>query len=66
MYFLTKADIISLSTLVFNEETIIGTIDILQTIINWLGLIDEIVSNKVIIIYGDLLEVKNAKQTIFQ
>lgn len=37
-----------------------------QTITNRLGLIDKIVSDKVIMMRGDLLTVKNAQQTIFQ
>lgn len=48
-----------LPTRTFNKGTIIGTIDILQTIAIRLAHINEIVSNKVIMIWGDLLTVRN-------
>ena len=55
----TKADVVLLPTLAFNEETIVGTINVLQTIANRFGLTNEMVSNKVIIMQGDLLTVRN-------
>ena len=63
---LTKADVVPLPTLAFNEGTIVGTIDVLQTIANRLGLIDEMVSDKVIMMRGDLLTVRNTQRTIFR
>lgn len=61
-----KADVVLFPTLAFNKKTIVGTIDVLQTIANQLGLTKEMVSNKMIMMRGNLLKAKNAQQTIFQ
>lgn len=65
-YFFTKADVLPLSTTTFNEGTIVGIIDVLQTIINRLGLTNEMISDKVIMMRNDLFTVGNAQQTIFR
>ena len=55
-----------LPTLTFNERTIMGTIDVLTTFAERLGLSEEMVCNKIIMIRGDLLTVRNVRQTLFQ
>lgn len=64
--FLVKADVIPLPILVFNEGTIIGTIDILRIISMQLGLTNEMVLNKVVMMREDLFIVQNAQGSIFR
>ena len=63
---LVKTDVVPLLTLAFNEGTIMGTIDIFQTIATQLGLTDEMVSNKVIMMREDLFIVQTAQGSIFR
>ena len=60
------ADILPLSTFSYNEESIVGTIKILQEIVEQLGLFDEIIREKVILFKGDLLIVQNCKRAIYR
>lgn len=53
-------------TLAFNEEMIINIIDILQTFAKWLGPNKKMVHDKIIIIKGNLIIIKNVTQIIFQ
>ncbi len=55
----------SLPTLAFNEGTIMGTIDVLQTFAKQLDFSEEMVCNKVIMMRDDLLTIRNVTQTIF-
>ena len=59
------ADILPLPTLPFNERNIAGTIKILWEIAKRLGLSDEIVRNKIILLKGDLLIVRNSRRAIY-
>lgn len=56
-YSLIKANVISFPTLAFNKGTIIGNIDVLQTIATQLSLTNEIVTNKIMIMRRDLFTV---------
>ena len=58
-------DILQLPTLLFNEGSIAGTIEILWEIAKRLGLSDEIVRNKIILLKGDLLTVRNSRRAIY-
>ena len=60
------ADILPLPTLPYNEGSIVGTIEILQEIAERLGLSDEIVRDKVILLKGDLLTVRNCRRAIYR
>ncbi len=42
-----------------------STIDVLQTFVERLGLNEEMVCNKVIMMRGDLLIIRNVTQTLF-
>lgn len=64
-YLLIKVKVILFLTLILNKETIIEIIDILSTITIWLNFINEIISNKLIMLQSDLLIIKNAQQFIF-
>ncbi len=55
-----------LSTLAFNEGTIMGTIDVLQTFAERLGLSEEMICDKVIMMRGNLLTIRNVTQTLFR
>lgn len=48
MYLFTIVDIVSLPTFTFNKEIIIESIYVLQTIGIYLGLVDKIISYKVV------------------
>lgn len=61
----TKVDVVPFPTLTFNKRTIIETIDVLQAIAIRFGLIDKIVSNKVVMMRENLLTILNAQQSIF-
>lgn len=50
----------------FNKNTIIGTINVLQTIAMQLDLTDEIISNKIVIMKRDLFIVQNTQRSIFR
>lgn len=60
------ADILPLPTLPFNEESIAGTIDILREIAKRLGLSEEVVRDKIILLKGDLLTVRNCRRAIYR
>ncbi len=60
------ADILLLPTLPYNKGSIAGTIEILREIAERLGLSDEIVRDKVILLQGDLLTVRNCRRTIYR
>ncbi|WP_375449348.1 hypothetical protein [uncultured Nostoc sp.] len=60
------ADILPLPTLLFNEGSIAGIIEILREIAKRLGLSDEIVRNKIILLKGDLLTVRNSRCAIYR
>ena len=55
--FLVKANVVPLPTFAYNEGTIIGIVNIFRIIATQLGLTNEIVSNKVVMIKGDLFTV---------
>ena len=59
------ADILPLSTLPYNKGSIVGTIKILQEIAERLRLSDKIVRDKVILLKGDLLTVRNCRHAIY-
>lgn len=61
-----KADILPLPTLAYDESTISGTLDILRKLTQVLGLSKEVVRNKVIMLKGDLLTVRNATRAIYK
>ncbi len=56
----TKANVVLLPTLAFNKRTIVGTIDVLQTIAICLDLTDKMLNNKVVIMRDNLLIIRNA------
>ena len=60
------ADILLLPTLPFNEGSIAGTIEILWEIAKRLGLSDEIVRNKIVLLKGDLLTIRNSRRAIYR
>ncbi len=59
------ADILPLPTLLYNESSIAGTIEIFREIVERLGLSDKIVKDKVILLKGDLLIVRNCRRAIY-
>ncbi len=60
------SDILPLPTLPYNEGSIAGTIEILREIAERLGLSDEIVRDKVILLKSDLLTVRNCRRSIYR
>lgn len=61
-----KANIFPLPTLAYDEFTISGTLDILPKLTQVLGLSEEIVRSKIIILKSNLLTIKIAMQTIYR
>lgn len=61
-----KVDILLLPTLAYDKSTISGTLDILRKVTQLLGLTNDIVCNKVIILKGDSLTVRYATRAIFR
>lgn len=51
---------------VFNKNTIIGTINILWTIVIELGFINKMILNNIIMMKEDLFTMQNAQRPIFQ
>lgn len=62
---LIKTDIVLLLILTFIEKIIVGISDVLYIITIWLCLTDEMISNKVVMIWQDLLIIRIAQQFIF-
>lgn len=60
-----KSDILPLLTLAYDKFTISGIFDILQKVMQLLSLTNNIVYNKIIMLKGDLLIVRNATWVIF-
>lgn len=58
-YPVKKADIFPLLTLTYDESIISSTLNILRKITQVLGLTEEVIRNKVIILKGDLLMIQN-------
>lgn len=63
---LEKADIFPLPTLAFNEGTISGLIDIIRELAERLELTNEVVGDKIILIKGDLMTVRNCRRAIYR
>ena len=63
---LEKADLIPLPILDIDKSSISGTIDILRTYIEQLGLEDCVVGSKKIMFRGDYLTVRNITRAIYQ
>lgn len=61
-----KADILPIPTLAYDESTISGTLNILRTVTQVLGLTEDVVRDKVIMLKGDLLTVRNVTRAIFR
>ncbi len=64
-YRLKKADIFLLPTLAMNEGTIPGFINIVQELAKQLELLDEIIKDKLILLKGDLITVRNCQRAIY-
>lgn len=60
------ADVLPLPTLANNEATISGTIDIVQELAERLELTDEVVRDKLILLKGDLMTIRNYRRAIFR
>ncbi len=63
---LKKADILPLPTLAINEGTIPGSIDIVQELAERLELSDEIIRDKLILLKGNLMTVRNCQRVIYR
>lgn len=63
--FLVKPNVMLFPTLTFNKRTIISIIDVLCTLANQLAVSKKMVYDKVIMIKGNLLTIRNVIQTIF-
>ena len=60
------ANVFPLPTLASNEATISGTIDIVQELAERLELTDEVVRDKLILLKGDLMTIRNCRRAIFR
>ncbi len=60
------ADVLLFPTLPYNKGSIVGTIEILREIAERLEFSDEIVRDKVILLKGNLLTVRNCRHAIYR
>ncbi len=61
---LKKADILPLPSFAMNESTITRSIDIVQELAERLELLDEVIRDKLILLKGDLMTVRNCRHAI--
>lgn len=59
------SNILPLPTLLYNKGSILGIIEVLFDIVEPLELINNVVKNKIIILKGDLMTVRNCKRAIY-